>query len=147
MDGQKDEGWTTEPAYTISSPGAFGSGELRISSMKKKKTGGVLINSRKWPNRDSVIFEFTNTFIPKQKLHTNILHRWEQHSSDHQRCSYLSRHSILLLQSFSCNFKLSCLLYTTYVMVGPLNLISLTHFSYKVKMEHVAFSRHDTMCN
>ena len=27
------DGWMTEPAYTISSPGAFGSGELK----KKKK--------------------------------------------------------------------------------------------------------------
>ena len=24
------DGWTTEPAYTISSPGAFGSGELKM---------------------------------------------------------------------------------------------------------------------
>ena len=29
-DGRTDDGRTTEPAYTISSPGAFGSGELKI---------------------------------------------------------------------------------------------------------------------
>ena len=28
-DGRMDDGRTTEPAYTISSPGAFGSGELK----------------------------------------------------------------------------------------------------------------------
>ena len=30
VDGQTDDGLTTEPAYTISSRGAFGSGELKI---------------------------------------------------------------------------------------------------------------------
>ena len=29
--GRTTDGQTTEPAYTISSPGAFGSGELKIS--------------------------------------------------------------------------------------------------------------------
>ena len=28
VDGRTDDGRTTKPAYTISSPGAFGSGEL-----------------------------------------------------------------------------------------------------------------------
>ena len=31
MDGRRTDGRTTEPAYTISSPGAFGSGELKIN--------------------------------------------------------------------------------------------------------------------
>ena len=30
-----DDGWTTEPAYTISSPGAFGLGELKMREVQK----------------------------------------------------------------------------------------------------------------
>ena len=30
--GRTDDGRTTEPAYTISSPGVFGSGELKITA-------------------------------------------------------------------------------------------------------------------
>ena len=33
MDRRTDDGRTTEPAYTISSPGAFGSGELKKSGL------------------------------------------------------------------------------------------------------------------
>ena len=37
MDGRRTDGRrTTEPAYTISSPGAFGSGELKIRNMNSK---------------------------------------------------------------------------------------------------------------
>ena len=45
-DGRMDDGRTTEPAYTISSPGAFGSGELK-NAEKKVLVGdstGKLIN-------------------------------------------------------------------------------------------------------
>ena len=30
------DGWTTEPAYTISSPGAFGSGEIKKRAVTKQ---------------------------------------------------------------------------------------------------------------
>ena len=36
MDGRRTDGRTTEPAYTISSPGAFGSGELKRGRQKKR---------------------------------------------------------------------------------------------------------------
>ena len=34
VDGRTDDGRTTEPAYTISSPGAFGSGELNKRALR-----------------------------------------------------------------------------------------------------------------
>ena len=33
VDEQTDGRWTMEPAYTISSPGAFGSGELKTQNL------------------------------------------------------------------------------------------------------------------
>ena len=35
VDGRRTDRRTTEPAYTISSPGAFGSGELKMKERKK----------------------------------------------------------------------------------------------------------------
>ena len=38
-----DDGRTTEPAYTISSPGAFGSGELKIHKIKTSSINWKLL--------------------------------------------------------------------------------------------------------
>ena len=64
VDGQTDGQWTTEPAYTISSPGAFGSGELKILSCivdhywQKDKTEHV--RELCFPESVSPTFNFAN---------------------------------------------------------------------------------------
>ena len=40
MDGRQTDGRTTEPAYTISSPRAFSSGELKIWHFPPSEMGG-----------------------------------------------------------------------------------------------------------
>ena len=74
VDGRTDDGRTTEPAYTISSPGAFGSGELK----KANQTLGFLKRTINVHNKDLKSLAY-KTLVRPQLMYASTV--WSPHTA------------------------------------------------------------------